>query len=282
MATPSGRNHIILVLLILLSYLTSLHLAAAALSFDYNFSSQADLESAELNYTGDASRADDRINLTKGLEHNSTGRVYHLQPVCMWKDRKHRASFTTSFSFIIGGNDSHERGDGMAFFIGPPNPPPDSNSMFLGLFSNPTSSSPPPRTVGVEFDTNRNDGSDPPSPIADHIGIDINSIVSKNTTGRPNTGPFLYGNMSANITYDGGSMMMSVVLCVVNDTEKTYYSVSTLVDFMEAGVPQYASVGFSAATGQLTESHQLLSWSFSSTGTFLFGCLISAAAVLSE
>jgi hypothetical protein len=271
MANPSGHNHIILVLLILPSCLTSVvHHADAALSFSYNFSVPADLNSTELKYLADASAAANSINLTKGLEHNSTGRVYHLQPVQLWNHRKKRASFSTSFSFNIGGNDSHERGDGMAFFIGPPDLPPDSGSMFLGLFSNPSSSSSSrrPGTVGVEFDTNRNNVSnltDAPTNIADHIGIDINSITSKNTTGQSNSDkPFLYGNMLASITYDGGSRMMKVWLRLASGST---YDVSTPVDFMDAGVPQYANVGFSAATGVLTESHQLYSWSFSSTGT---------------
>jgi hypothetical protein len=47
------------------------------------------------------------------------------------------------------------------------------------------------------------------------------------------------------------------------------YSVEAAVDLRAAGLPQDAAVGFSAATGDLVESHQLLSWSFnSSTGIY--------------
>ncbi|GJM92021.1 hypothetical protein PR202_ga08447 [Eleusine coracana subsp. coracana] len=130
--------------------------------------------------------------------------------------------------------------------------PPDSGSMFLGLFPSQSIGS-LPQTVGVEFDTCRNDGWDPPN-ITDHTGININSIISKSYTALPNMG--LYGTMSANITYDGGSGMMKASLGLADGSS---YGVEMPVDFMDAGVPQYANVGFSAATGVLTESHELLS-----------------------
>ncbi|TVU11475.1 hypothetical protein EJB05_45063, partial [Eragrostis curvula] len=230
---------------------------AAALSFNYNFSIRADLKSPDLKYLNDSSPAGDRIDLTIGTQHNSTGGVFHRQPVRLWSGRK-GASFTTSFTFNIGGNHSSERGDGMAFFVGPPSLPLDSRSMFLGLFAN--SSRSPAQTVGVEFDTCRNDGWDPPANITDHIGININKIISANYTTLPNLG--LYGTMSATIKYDAGSQMMTVSLQL---SDGSTYSVQALVDFRDAGVPQDAHVGFSAATGVLTESHQLLSWSFRST-----------------
>ncbi|TVU11470.1 hypothetical protein EJB05_45058 [Eragrostis curvula] len=250
------RDHIRIRLLFVSLCLRVMSHHAAALSFNYDFSIRANLESPDLKYINDSSPAGDRIDLTNGTQHNSTGRVFHGQPVRLWNGRK-RASFTTSFTFAIGGNHSNERGDGMAFFIGPPSLPSDSRSMFLGLFAN--SSSSPPQTVGVEFDTCRNDGWDPPASITDHIGIDINNISSANYTSLPNLG--LYGTMSANITYDAGSTMMTVSLL----SNGSSYSVVAPVDFRDAGVPQDAYVGFSAATGFLTESHQLLSWSFSST-----------------
>ncbi|XP_062230093.1 L-type lectin-domain containing receptor kinase IX.2-like [Phragmites australis] len=245
--------------LLVLAYLCLMPLHAAALSFDYDFSKPEHLNSPDLKFINDSSRAGDRINLTNGTEHNSTGRVFHQQPVRLWDGRK-RASFTTRFSFAIGGNDTNRRGDGMAFFIGPAPLPWDSRSMFLGLFNNPNNpNAQPPETVGVEFDTNWNEGYDPPN-TTDHIGIDVNNITSTKFQRVRSTG--LYDTMSANITYSAGSKMMAVTLQL---HDGSVYKVETEVDFREAGVPQDASVGFSAATGVLTESHQLLSWSFSST-----------------
>jgi hypothetical protein len=161
------------------------------------------------------------------------------------------------------------RGDGLAFFIGPspPSLPPDSHGGYLGLFNNPANDKSSPQTIGVEFDTRWNEGWDPKredgSNVTDHIGIDINSIKSSQTTDLPDLS--LYGTMWATITYDGSSKMMKVTLRL-NST----YELSRALDLKDdANLPQDAVVGFSAATGPLYESHHLLSWSFNSTGTLI-------------
>ncbi|GJM92020.1 hypothetical protein PR202_ga08446 [Eleusine coracana subsp. coracana] len=94
MANPSGH---ILLTAFLLSWLTSLHHADAAFSFKYDFSIRADLESTDLKYISDSSRAGDRINLTKGLQHHSTDRVYHRQPVRLWNGRKKESQLHHEF-----------------------------------------------------------------------------------------------------------------------------------------------------------------------------------------
>lgn len=237
---------------------------AAALSFSYNFSANpSDLnDSANLMYLGDSVPAGDRINLTKVGTTWSKGRVAYRHPVLLWDDgHRKRASFTTTFSFAISDYNGTDRGDGMAFFIGPSSStmPPDSNGAFLGLLNNPADNWPRAQTVGVEFDTNHDTrGWDPPNVTADHIGIDVNSIISTNYTALPSLA--LSGTMSATVKYEASSNLMSVDLLA----DGTNYSVRATVDLKDAGVPQYATVGFSAATGGLFESHQLLSWSFRS------------------
>jgi hypothetical protein len=56
------------------------------------------------------------------------------------------------------------------------------------------------------------------------------------------------------------------------DPANTVNHVGATVDFKEAGLPQQAAVGFSGATGDFVERHQILSWSFEST-------LVSVAVV---
>ncbi|CAL4945815.1 unnamed protein product [Urochloa decumbens] len=257
-----------LMLLLLTAYLCSMALHATALSFSYDFSKPGDLDRANLVYINDSSNSGDRVSLTE-MTTWSTGRVAYPQPVRLWDDRTgKRASFTTNFSFAINGNttNGNRRGDGMAFFVGPfpASLPPDSRGGFLGLFTNYSDDNhPSPQTVGVEFDTCSNPGLDPPDVTADHIGIDINSISSRSYTKLPNMA--LSGTMSASITYDGRSKVMSVSLVRVGE-EGPAYSVKARVDLRDdAGVPSDAAVGFSAATGALVESHQLISWSFTST-----------------
>jgi len=268
-----------LLLTVFLCLVTAPH-AAAALSFSYNFSKPSDLNDSNLTYLGDASASGDRINLTKAATIWSTGRVVHLQPVRLWDaGGNKRASFTTNFSFAISISDPnrpYERGDGMAFFIGPSSAtttmPSDANGAFLGLFnnlSNPSNAGlPPPQTVGVEFDPHYNDDLDPPGLAGhppDHIGIDIYNISSTYYKGLPK-GLDLSGTMLARVEYDGRSKAMSVSLWLANGEP---YNLTGQVDLMAAGVPQDAYVGFSAATGAQVEDHQLMSWSFSSTGADL-------------
>uniref|UniRef100_A0A0D9X6S3 Legume lectin domain-containing protein n=1 Tax=Leersia perrieri TaxID=77586 RepID=A0A0D9X6S3_9ORYZ len=224
---------------------------AAALSFDYDFSTA---DATNLVFMGDSSYArGDRISLTK-LGNWSTGRVAHRQLVRLW-DGPFTTSFTTAFSFAIGRN-STDQADGMAFYVGPPTDtlPADTTGGFLGLIPNATAAA-SPRTVGVEFDTCRN-AWDPQGNVIDHVGVDVNSIASRNVRHR-----VAGAEPRRRHAYDAGSRMMAVSLAV-NGTE---YSVEAEVDLRAAGLPQDAAVGFSAATGNLVESHQLLSWSFNST-----------------
>uniref|UniRef100_A0A0E0LTX3 non-specific serine/threonine protein kinase n=1 Tax=Oryza punctata TaxID=4537 RepID=A0A0E0LTX3_ORYPU len=245
------------VLLLLFLCCTTLR-AAAVLSFDYDFAAVGrDVAAANLVFMGNASYAGDRINLTR-LGTWSTGRVAHRQLVRLWDDGGGSVtSFTTAFSFAIGRN-STGQADGMAFYVGPPADtlPPDMTGGFLGLIPNTGDAS--PRTVGVEFDTCRNPW-DPQDGVIDHVGIDVNHIVSQNATALPTLS--LAGVMRAEIRYDAASRKMAVNL-MANGSN---YGIEATVDLRAAGLPQDAAVGFSAATGVLVESHQLLSWSFNST-----------------
>uniref|UniRef100_A0A0D3GZ48 non-specific serine/threonine protein kinase n=1 Tax=Oryza barthii TaxID=65489 RepID=A0A0D3GZ48_9ORYZ len=233
--------------------------AAAALSFDYDFAAVGrDVAAANLVFMGNASYAGDRINLTR-LGTWSTGRVAHRQLVRLWDDGAGGSvtSFTTAFSFAIGRNSTNQA-DGMAFYVGPPADTlaPDMTGGFLGLIPNTGEAS--PRTVGIEFDTCRNPW-DPQDGVIDHIGVDVNQIVSQNFTALPTL--TLAGVMRAEIRYDAAARKM-----VVNLTANgTNYGLEAAVDLRAAGLPQDAAVGFSAATGDLVESHQLLSWSFNSS-----------------
>jgi hypothetical protein len=175
---PTRACHL-LFLMLPVYYLWFMAPHSAALSFSYNFSNPGDLDRANLTYLGDSTAGDGIINLTITNKSGnwSTGGVAYPQPVRLWDHRTgRRASFTTDFSFAISGDLTHDRGDGMAFFIGAfrSTVPPDSRGAFLGLISNITPL--PLPTVGVEFDTNRSPWD--PQDAIDHFGIDVNNITS--------------------------------------------------------------------------------------------------------
>uniref|UniRef100_A0A0D9X6S7 Protein kinase domain-containing protein n=1 Tax=Leersia perrieri TaxID=77586 RepID=A0A0D9X6S7_9ORYZ len=236
-------------LLLSLLYCATLR-AAAALSFDYDFSQPGD--ATNLKFMGDSYDAGDRINLTTLHGKWSTGS----------SSVSGTGRFTTAFSFAIGRN-STDQADGMAFYVGMPRDtlPPDSPGAFFGLFPNSFYGYGSPRTVGVEFDTFINAMWDPVGKgSTDHIGIDVNNITSRNYTMLPTLS--LSGVMRAVVRYDAASTTMAVTLRTLDGAN---YSVEAVVDLRAAGLPQEAAVGFSAGTGDLVESHQLLSWSFNST-----------------
>uniref|UniRef100_M8BC97 non-specific serine/threonine protein kinase n=1 Tax=Aegilops tauschii TaxID=37682 RepID=M8BC97_AEGTA len=247
MATPKCRP---VLGLLLLAVSSCLPLAVTSLSFDYNFSAPGVLASADLKYMNDSAPVLDRIDLTNLSRSWSTGRVAHGQAVRLWDDGTGKAaSFTTNFTFAVKSlnvttsqastrnslkynfvrvtssnaliyYETEEvlikynlQGDGMAFFVGPspPSMPTDATGGFLALFNNrgnPANTYFPP-TVGVEFDTFRNVEWDPDDAV-NHLGLNVNSISSKEYTPLPD-GSF-NGAMSASVTYDAGTATLSATL----------------------------------------------------------------------
>nr|CAB3488065.1 unnamed protein product [Digitaria exilis] len=240
---------------------------ATSLSFNYNFSTPGDLTSPDLKYISNATTAGDRVDLTKDTTW-STGRLAYEKPVQLWDNGTGKvASFTSNFTFVIRPRNITAQADGMTFFVGtyPPTLPQDSNGGFLGLVNNPNNPANTyfPPTVAVEFDALRNTWD--PNNTINHVGVDVNSISSVEYTALPN-GCF-NGIMSAWVKYDANASTLSATLRFDDLPELGVYNVSAAVDFRAAGLPQQAAVGFSAATGDFVESHQILSWSFESTLT---------------
>ncbi|TXG60050.1 hypothetical protein EZV62_014623 [Acer yangbiense] len=110
----------------------------------------------------------------------SSGRATYNQPMPIWDAETGRLTdFTTLFSFIIkAALDRDNCGDGLSFFLAPYDSkiPPNSSGGFLALFIPETaitniSSN---QIVAVEFDSYMNEW----DPSDDHVGINVNSIVS--------------------------------------------------------------------------------------------------------
>uniref|UniRef100_A0A0E0QDT7 non-specific serine/threonine protein kinase n=1 Tax=Oryza rufipogon TaxID=4529 RepID=A0A0E0QDT7_ORYRU len=175
------------------------------------------------------------------------------------------ASFTTRFSFnIIPGNRS-KKGDGMTFFLTSyPSrlPEGDAGGQNLGLTNQTVGvSTGENRFVAVEFDTFVNPFD--PNATNDHIGIDVNSVVSVTNESLPNFS--LIGNMTATVDYNNNSRILSVKLWINGST--TPYTLSSMVDLKRA-LPENVTIGFSASIGSAYEQHQLTSWYFKSTSSF--------------
>ncbi|TKY58746.1 Agglutinin-2 protein [Spatholobus suberectus] len=213
-----------------------------------------------LTFQGDASVSRGVIQPTMVQQNgaimpNSAGRATYTLPVRIWDAQTGKvAGFITTFSFKILNAPGY--GDGISFFLAPfrSEMPQDSDGGYLGLFS--------PRTalrntnqnqiVAVEFDTHPNEW----DPAFSHIGIDINSISSV-TTVQWEKDPGLL-TVFATVTYDPVARNLSVVVRNGGPT------ISHVID-LRTVLPEWVSVGFSGATGRLTEQYEIQSWTFSSS-----------------
>ncbi|CAJ1940315.1 unnamed protein product [Sphenostylis stenocarpa] len=211
-----------------------------------------------LTFQGDASLSKGVIHLTKIQDGivvpKSAGRATYALPVRLWDAQTGKvASFTTTFSFNMSFG--RNTADGISFFLAPfeSTLPVNSFGGYLGLFDHRFAlrNTDHNQIVAVEFDMHQN-AWDPGFP---HVGIDVNSISSVATSQWKND----YGVLTAvvTVTYDAVSQSLKVV--VVNGP-----TISHVID-LKTVLPEWVSVGFSGATGLLTEVHQIQSWTFSSS-----------------
>ncbi|KAM0919295.1 hypothetical protein ACQ4PT_008230 [Festuca glaucescens] len=240
---------------------------AVPLSFDYpSFGSD---DQRAIRIEGDASfsigRVDISANQVDGI-HGSKGRAsYSAQPMVLWDEHTGEvASFSTRFSFNIKAKNISKKGCGMAFFLAsyPSSLPTGSSAYYnLGLTNlyEGAVATGDSRFVAVEFDTLSETQVSDPNSTLDHIGIDVNSLISVNTSDLPSFS--LNGTMTATIQYDNVSSIMALTLWLGDGSS---YSLSSKVD-LKSALPAEVSVGFSASTAGSIELHQLLSWHFNSS-----------------
>jgi hypothetical protein len=241
-------------------------LGVSSLSFDLDFSTSD--HASHINYTNDSYWAKHVIQLT--TKNDSIGRVWYARPVQLWDpSTRELASFNTNFSFQIKLNLSDNgdfRGDGMAFFLShyPSVTPDKSGGSNLGLLSRGRTGSSyagatgDEKFVAVEFDT----WQDKFENSSDHVGIDINAVVSQASKDTAGVGRNLSSGvpMTARVRYHNDTTLLSVDLQIGDAA----YHVSKHVDLRDC-LPPVVAVGFSAATRLCGELHELLSWSFNST-----------------
>ncbi|KAL2348981.1 hypothetical protein Fmac_002981 [Flemingia macrophylla] len=196
---------------------------------------------------------------------HSVGRVLHFTPVHLWnKHNGELADFIGGFSFVVNSRGSSLRGDGFAFFLAPVDFhfPRNSSGGYLGLFS-PENAFDPSRNqvVAIEFDSFTNDW-DPSSPIQiPHIGIDVDSVKSVAAVPWPTELESPNAVAYASLNYNSESKRLSVFVSYPDNRNAT---VSAVVDLRNV-LPEWIMVGFSASTGDLVETHDILNWYFEAT-----------------
>ncbi|TKY69984.1 Agglutinin-2 protein [Spatholobus suberectus] len=178
------------------------------------------------------------------------------------------ANFATEFSFVVNTKGAQLHGDGFTFYLASLDFdfPDNSSGGFLGLFNKETAfNTSINQVVAVEFDSFANEW-DPGFPVSasPHIGIDINSLRSAATTPWPldSQPPGSIGK--ARISYQSSSKILSVSMAYPNSPVKLNATVLSYPVNLGAVLSEWVIIGFSGATGDLVETHDILSWSFSS------------------
>ncbi|KAL8512727.1 hypothetical protein ACS0TY_019015 [Phlomoides rotata] len=185
---------------------------------------------------------------------SSVGRVLYSNPVKFW-DGGRQASFETTIRLRVSPIDN-DPADGMTFFIVPVNSTKPTGAQLgqnLGIYDGVTVGSP---VFAIEFDVFVNSLLGDPN--FRHIGININSMVSRNVT---NFQDAIGQIVSARINYDAPTRRITVVA--------TYGSQTSTVDYvydLKTLLPQQVQVGLSASTGPTRVCNsEVFSWYFTST-----------------
>nr|GMD08807.1 L-type lectin-domain containing receptor kinase IX.1-like [Ipomoea batatas] len=238
-----------------------------SLSFDLPSIGPGDAN-VRIKLEGNASITDQGIQLTPNepeleLMRNKAGRATYVEPLHLWdRDSGELADFTTNFTFTISSNGSSGYADGLAFFLANFSTPLNitlTHGGGLGLM-NETQPTPPDPFVAVVFDT----FSHQTNRAQTNVSININSMLEP-VTIKPwlNEIPLGMSN-TASITYIASSKILQVNFTGSWKGNYQTDSLSYKVDLTKI-LPEFVSVGFSAATGWFFEKNTVSSWQFDST-----------------
>ncbi|KAF7848131.1 hypothetical protein BT93_L2271 [Corymbia citriodora subsp. variegata] len=193
------------------------------------------------------------------------GRAKYHQPMHLWDNTTGNvADFSTWFNFTIKSrNASAIHADGMTFFLAPTEsqmPEPNyGGGGYLAIVSMPPPSNNSNLVVAVEFDTFNNTW----DPTCIHVGIDVNTVVSAKTVCADWMEYYIEQGLQlhAEVTYNSSTQNLSVVLDGGYPNYTSLYQPINLKNYL----PEWATFGFSAATGSLSEAHTINAWEFRSS-----------------
>lgn len=218
---------------------------------------------------GSVARGEGYLNLTAAPQNsskaslrsdlNAIGRVLHGTRIRAWP-----ASFCTTFSLrILPFLGPDLAGDGMAFVMAQDDSPSSQLSFgsYLGLRDQRISGGTKFQQLAIEFDTFKNEF----DPDDNHIAIDTTSVANSLTAKSLNSTPIYLKSgkeIKVKIVYNGWEKHLQIYVG---------YAGSPLVRFLNypikvsKTIPPSVYVGFTASTGTLAETHQVLNWVFTST-----------------
>ncbi|XP_030462055.2 L-type lectin-domain containing receptor kinase IX.1-like [Syzygium oleosum] len=251
---------------------------ASALSQGINFSFQTFDDDSVIRRLGDTSISSDFIQHTKASQgqnlNESMGWATYRDPMRLWdKATRNVVDISTTFTFVVNSQGKSNFGDGLTFFLVPEGSqlPVNSAGRYLALVDpnrDPSNSS--TSFVAVEFDTYRNNYVgvvDPNCSQIAHVGVDLNNLTSAVSScvdwfkDKIMSG----GRINATITYNSRMQNLSVLMIDADATGADINS-SAIYDIVDMTkyLPEWVTLGLSAATGTDMELHTIEAWEFSS------------------
>ncbi|KAI8536681.1 hypothetical protein RHMOL_Rhmol10G0275500 [Rhododendron molle] len=239
-----------------------------------------DFNTTEKLYFSDSTIASGALHVTlespdPPVPTNQSGRILYYKSFKLWEGQNDTysdrvASFNTSFLVNLDQMSSYPTpGEGLAFVVAPGlHHPPNSFGGYLGLTNFTTDGNVSNQIIAIELDTFK-EYFDPDS---NHVGLDINSVISKNTTSLTPLGFVLVPpNGTQNffnvwVQYDGIKKFIAVYMAQQNtskDPTPPRPDTPILASPLELRgvVNQNSYFGFSASTGgNSTELNRVLRW----------------------
>jgi hypothetical protein len=223
-----------------------------AVSFKYpNFSD------SRLILNGTSAIQNGSLSLTSNISNNTAaGRAVYFEQLHLYDPiTGNSTDFNTQFAFKISTVVPPGQ-DGLAFFLAPNGYllPDDASGGCLALFRKCENFTIPRKElVAVEFDTFKNTWDE----TDEHVGININSIKSEMT--RVLSRSMKNGTrVDAIIRYNSKANDLSVYWSFPDDP---FVSLSYHINLTTV-LPEWVSIGFAAGSAYYFETHEILSWEF--------------------
>ncbi|XP_050366350.1 probable L-type lectin-domain containing receptor kinase S.5 [Argentina anserina] len=148
---------------------------------------------------------------------NKSGRIMYHKPYRLWSsddvEEDEVASFNSTFLMNIFRKEEWTAGEGFAFLIASDwSIPQNSHGQWLGLTNATTDGNTTNYMVAIEFDTGKQDF----DPDDNHIGLNINSVISNKTVSLDpfdiEISPEVGTNYTVWVQYDGSTKVLEVYM----------------------------------------------------------------------
>ncbi|KAI3794062.1 hypothetical protein L1987_36687 [Smallanthus sonchifolius] len=242
-----------------------LFLRSSAVDFIIN-----SFNSTSISLYGNATIQSNILTLTNSTP-SQIGRALYPRKIPT-KNTSSLLPFSTSFIFSMAPTTNVLPGHGLVFLFTPVTGIANTASaQNLGLFSRAVDGNPTNRVFGVEFDVFRNEEFRDIN--ANHVGIDVNSLTSVNSSEagyyEDQDGGFrtvqLNDGRNYQVWIDYKDSMVNVTMAPAGMKKPTRCLICVPLQNLSDVFEDTMYVGFTASTGTLTQSHKILSWSFSNS-----------------